>query len=72
MAVVVKWDNTSLATGYKPFQACSVCMDAGLSVFSVIDLRFFCESECIRTLTQPYVYQLGLITVVSTCMYNPQ
>jgi hypothetical protein len=33
------------ASVYKHFQTCSICMGVGLSVFSLVDLRFFCLSE---------------------------
>jgi hypothetical protein len=37
-------------TRYKPFQACCFFMGVGLSVFSLVDLRLFCQFECVHTL----------------------
>jgi len=35
---------------YQPFEACSVFMGAGVSIVSLVDLRFSYPSKCIHTL----------------------
>jgi hypothetical protein len=51
--------QSSLATGYKPFQACSVSLAAGLSIFSLVDKFFFYLVECIRML--PFGIAVSLV-----------
>jgi hypothetical protein len=47
-------------------------MGFGLCTFSIVDLHFFCWSECIHKRHWTSTHHSSLITVMSICTYNPQ
>jgi hypothetical protein len=63
-----RWNTRK--TTYQPFDVCSLFMGAGVSIVSLVDLRFFYRSKCIHTLIWERVYR-SLIHAVSSCIYNP-
>jgi hypothetical protein len=46
-------------------------MTGVLSIFTFVNLHFFCQSECVHTLTWECVYCSFLINFVSICTCNP-
>jgi hypothetical protein len=54
------------ATMYEHFEASSIFMDVGHSIFSLVNLHFFCQLQYIHALTWECLYCSFLKNVVST------
>jgi hypothetical protein len=59
---IYTWPSVA-ATMYKHFQASSIFMDVGHSIFCLVNLYFFCWSQCVHTLTWECLYHSLLINV---------
>jgi hypothetical protein len=60
------WKFVSV-TWYKQLEVCSVLMSVCISIFSLVDLRFFCRSKYVHTLTCLCAHYSFLVNV-----YNKQ